>query len=482
MRKFLAFAGSVLMFATLATPAQSAGTEYWSSQKTLQPFYGAMTQLTADQKKEVELAVLTNPLADKFICTGIRYAKDPAKVNVQVRARAKAACDYAKTLNPNLSTWFQNKPTNAKSYAGKVLLTVKSEMFKAIPPTIDSPVTWDTLLTRSDELPEIFYNDVYKTIERNKETYSSYAVPYAIYRGPNLAAFHYADIDSWLDDLAAFYARAVKPDRQDFLAFPQKDLEWAVKVAKSAPVSDPGYEDILRFVNSTPAQGIRQNLKARYQPNNIMLGTFEGIWILPATLGPIPGAYDSYAQHEMDAVTHEQAHQIQQAQYKRGDYFSIETKRVAPCFLEEGTTLLPKALVHPTAAEFKKAVEGMVRGAYISDPDTRDQFGNFTRTINLTEEVTVKFASDYLNNSRRSISPECNIESQYGLAYTLGYLATEALVAIKGAESPMALYTLMGNFNMSFEEAFLKIYDITWEQALPKLAAYVSKKAMEYRR
>ena len=124
----------------------------------------------------------------------------------------------------------------------------------------------------------------------------------------------------------------------------------------------------------------------------------------------------------------------------------------------------------------------MVRGAYISDPDTRDKFGNFTRTINLTEEVTVKFASDYLNNSRRTISPECNIESQYGLAYTLGYLATEALVAIKGAESPMALYTLMGNFNMSFEEAFLKIYDITWEQALPKLAAYVSKKAMEYRR
>jgi hypothetical protein len=41
--------------------------------------------------------------------------------------RAKAACDYAKQLNPALSTWFQNKPTNARSYAGKVLLTIKTD-------------------------------------------------------------------------------------------------------------------------------------------------------------------------------------------------------------------------------------------------------------------------------------------------------------------------------------------------------------------
>ncbi|MEK9536504.1 MAG: hypothetical protein VWZ99_05100, partial [Aquiluna sp.] len=34
--------------------------------------------------------------------------------------------EYAKQLNPKLSTWFQNKPTKARSYAGKVLLTVKS--------------------------------------------------------------------------------------------------------------------------------------------------------------------------------------------------------------------------------------------------------------------------------------------------------------------------------------------------------------------
>jgi hypothetical protein len=48
-------------------------------------------------------------------------------VNIMVRKRAKAACDYARQLNPSLSTWYQNKPTQARSYAGKVLLTVKAQ-------------------------------------------------------------------------------------------------------------------------------------------------------------------------------------------------------------------------------------------------------------------------------------------------------------------------------------------------------------------
>jgi len=51
--------------------------------------------------------------------------------NIKVRSRAKAACEYAKSLNPALSTFFQNKPTQARSYAGKVLLTIKVPADKA---------------------------------------------------------------------------------------------------------------------------------------------------------------------------------------------------------------------------------------------------------------------------------------------------------------------------------------------------------------
>jgi hypothetical protein len=97
-----------------------------ADQKTLASFSSTSTTLTNLQKSQVKAAVEANPYATKFICTGIRYVSQPMSENIKVRKRAKAACEYAEILNPELSTWYQNKPTEARSYAGKVLLTIKS--------------------------------------------------------------------------------------------------------------------------------------------------------------------------------------------------------------------------------------------------------------------------------------------------------------------------------------------------------------------
>jgi hypothetical protein len=66
-----------------------------------------------------------NPTADKFICTGIRREGGTRAENIMIRLRAKAACDYAKELNPELSTWYQSKVTKADSYVGRVLLIAR---------------------------------------------------------------------------------------------------------------------------------------------------------------------------------------------------------------------------------------------------------------------------------------------------------------------------------------------------------------------
>ena len=125
MKKFLALVGSLLFVLGFATPAVTA-TKYTVNQKTLASFTASAIGLTTLQRSQVKAAVEANPNAEKFICTGIRYVSQPMSENIKVRKRAKAACDYAKQLNPALSTWFQNKPTNARSYAGKVLLTIKT--------------------------------------------------------------------------------------------------------------------------------------------------------------------------------------------------------------------------------------------------------------------------------------------------------------------------------------------------------------------
>ena len=156
MKKLIATLGSLLLVATFATPAQSAAAKYSVYQKTLATFSFSATGLTNQQKAQVRAAVEANPTAEKFICTGIRYYSQPMSVNIMVRKRAKAACEYAKQLNPDLSTWYQNKPTQARSYAGKVLLTIKSPTSS---PVSEDPLA-DSLIELSDPVERCMIREV----------------------------------------------------------------------------------------------------------------------------------------------------------------------------------------------------------------------------------------------------------------------------------------------------------------------------------
>ena len=126
MRKLTATFIAVVISLGFATPAESDSTKWTAYQKTLATYSGSNTALSSLQKSQIRTTLEKAPKAEKFICTGIRYYDQPMSVNIMVRKRAKEACAYAKQLKPSLSTWFQNKPTKARSYAGKVLLTVKS--------------------------------------------------------------------------------------------------------------------------------------------------------------------------------------------------------------------------------------------------------------------------------------------------------------------------------------------------------------------
>ena len=124
-RKLMAVSALVgLMFVGLA-PAH-AGAKYVPTQKTLTDAVGRAILLSDIQKAEIEKVVKDNPNAEKFICTGIRLVGTSDRMNLVVRKRAKEACDYAKELNPNLSTWYQSKTTKARSYNGRVLLVLKT--------------------------------------------------------------------------------------------------------------------------------------------------------------------------------------------------------------------------------------------------------------------------------------------------------------------------------------------------------------------
>jgi hypothetical protein len=93
--------------------------------RTLTNYLGRATALTAKQKAEIKATVTKGAGNSKFICTGIRLVGQPAAQNALVRQRAKLACDYAKSLNPKLNTFFQTKTTQARSFNGRVLVVSK---------------------------------------------------------------------------------------------------------------------------------------------------------------------------------------------------------------------------------------------------------------------------------------------------------------------------------------------------------------------
>jgi len=126
MKRLVVLVAALAVLGAGLVPAQAA-TKYVVNQKTLATFSSSATTLNSTQRAQVKSAVEANPNAEKFICTGIRLMGRPIEDNITVRKRAKAACEHAKSLNPALSTWFQNKPTYAPSYHGKVLLTIKTD-------------------------------------------------------------------------------------------------------------------------------------------------------------------------------------------------------------------------------------------------------------------------------------------------------------------------------------------------------------------
>jgi len=115
----------------LGVSPSEADSKYVPTQTTLTDAVGRAVLLSDIQKAEIEAVVNDNPRAEKFICTGIRLVGTSDRMNLVVRKRAKEACDYAKQLNPKLSTWYQSKTTKARSYNGRVLLVLKTPKDKA---------------------------------------------------------------------------------------------------------------------------------------------------------------------------------------------------------------------------------------------------------------------------------------------------------------------------------------------------------------
>jgi hypothetical protein len=86
---------------------------------------GRARAVTEVQKAEIRKVLEELDGNTKFICTGARLAGQPAGMNQVVRLRAKLVCDYAKSLRPDLSYWYQTKVTQHSKFNGRVIVVSK---------------------------------------------------------------------------------------------------------------------------------------------------------------------------------------------------------------------------------------------------------------------------------------------------------------------------------------------------------------------
>ena len=93
--------------------------------KSLTDYPGRVRTVTETQKAEIREVISKLDGNTKFICTGARLASNPHGMNISVRMRAKLVCEYAKSLRPDLSYWYQTKITTHNNFNGRVIVVSK---------------------------------------------------------------------------------------------------------------------------------------------------------------------------------------------------------------------------------------------------------------------------------------------------------------------------------------------------------------------
>jgi hypothetical protein len=88
---------------------------------------------------------------------------------------------------------------------------------------------------------------------------------------------------------------------------------------------------------------------------------------------------------------------------------------------------------------------------------------------------TTKNVLKYLNET--SVPGKCQTKNSFALSYSLGFLTIEALTAIGGPGSHMAMVQNIANGD-NLNQAFKKSYGISWTNAKTILAKIVAKEIM----
>jgi hypothetical protein len=340
------------------------------------------------------------------------------------------------------------------SFVGVGLSAKKTPVQNPIPVTLPvSPIgqiTFQNITQRIDEISPAAYTAVQSTVAANALPKIQTTISVGPHTVPSVA-----DVSSAFDKIKKLWAGFRQPRTYYALLYNFEDKAWARKTAEKIPVVKStgginGPSNLPALINqcTAPTECSSANSGIEDAAGN-GLGQFA--------MDPIHNAQDPYF-YLGGIYGHEYTHSVQAAQFL-GTSKAPNASSKIPCWFHEGQpNFNGTAALAPDFASYMEWRVHMAKGW---------QFPEFTDYS----------AASLLKVLKTGNPPKCLPPAPiYQLGYGIGALVIEALTAIGGPQSTMAVVTLIGR-GQTYDQAFKNVYGISWDLAAPILAQIA---AIEY--
>ena len=300
-------------------------------------------------------------------------------------------------------------------------------------------VTITELISNINNVPKYAWNDYQRiSIENNIFENDSFEIIINIGPSTNL---YFQDNEKYIQKGISFWQNFNLPEKYYGFFYNYGDLDWA-----TSELTTTGFEGGMA---RAPCR------------DGICSGANSGIYQRPPHFGV--GVFGIHSGDSVDNYRygplhiHEVTHSVVASQWIGNARNPQQSANDAtPCWLNEGIAHAAGiSLGVETYEEYLDMRSSQVRARHIQVP-----FNDYSASTVL----------DYYN---KSIPGDCIKNPDYVLGYSIGYLTVEAMNAMSGADSAMHVYSVMGS-GKDFEEAFEMIYELSWNDAKPIFAEYVS--------
>ena len=328
----------------------------------------------------------------------------------------------------------------------------------SLPVQQTGPITFSNALSHVSEIPTVAWQRIQDVINQNPDV----MVPHQLIVGPKTTSVTKTLEESILAKEFKLWSGFKQPTYLNVIAYNSSDTDWAVSQFNQV-YKDKGYaspQDPQMALHL-----VQQTCSASSQPGQTtgpMGDCYAG------NAGEIDQSDDAFEmlgittadpQHPWDPtqsgeVSHEYTHTVQGAQFigtsalSHTDYEHI----FMPCWMNEGQANASGVGVASTSSNSYLNI----RNDLVTRGPIASEFKGFS-AAGLKDFLYSQIPNQSISNSCYNNGP------LYKMGYSVGFAATEALFAIGGPQSTMALVA-RGAMGENYAQAFQDVYGISWDE------------------